>query len=85
MDKEKFKKDKNLLKPYYYYPRSLKDLLGKNTARIFWLKSTEAKVNEKKKHFISHFGEIISQCLDVIVLGEMEFLIVSSSGFQVPE
>ena len=40
-------------------------------------------ITEKKKTFyISFFGEIISQCLDVIVLGEMEFLIVSSSGFR---
>ena len=58
-------------------------MLGKKHCKNILLKSTEAKVNEKKKTFyISFFGEIISQCLDVIVLGEMEFLIVSSSGFR---
>lgn len=58
-------------------------MLGKKHSKNILLKSTEATVNEKKKTFyISFFGEIISQCLDVIVLGEMEVLIVSPSGFR---
>lgn len=60
----------------------MEGFVGEKTLQEYFVKKLfEAKVNEKKKRFyISFFGEIISQCLDVIVLGEMEFLIVSSSG-----